>query len=140
MRRFWLALWAIWLTLAPIGVVWAYACACTGQPALACCALSNDARRACCASPAERACCAQQAEPCNGCSGCSLERAKPAPAATAASRIALEWADWAIDAPALEGLTLVAPARARFELPAVRNHSPPREPSAPRAPPLCCVR
>ena len=37
MRRVWLLLWALWFALAPIGSAWAYACACTGQPALICC-------------------------------------------------------------------------------------------------------
>jgi hypothetical protein len=139
MRRVWLLFWALWLALAPIGSVWASACACTGQLALACCSVRRDASRACCASPSERTCCAVQAESCNNCPGCSLEQAKPTPAAASVSRPALEWADWAIDAPALEGLIRTKPTRACFGLPAVRNHSPPDEPSAPRAPPLCWV-
>lgn len=79
--------------------------------------------------------------PCSegNCAGCSLERAKPAPASASVSRPLLDWADWVLDAPALQGLTRVEPVRARFGLPAVRNHSPPLEPFAPRAPPLCCV-
>ena len=172
MRRVWLLLWALWLALAPIGSAWAYACVCTGQPALICCKnytagegeppfaptpLSHPVgeglgvrAKTCVASvPREpkccalintsRTCCAVPAEPCNGCAGCSLERAKPAPASASVSRIALEWADCVLDAPALQGLTRVEPLRACFGLPVVRNHSPPREPSAPRAPPLCCV-
>gem|GEM_PF-2819150 len=139
MRRVWLLLWALWLALAPIGSAWAYACICTGQPALACCSVRNSAQRACCASPEERTCCAAQAEPCNNCAGCALERAKPAPASASVSRPVLEWADVVLDAPALQGLIRVEPARACFGLPVVRNHSPPREPSAPRAPPLCWV-
>ena len=47
MRRVWLLLWALWLALAPIGSAWAYACACTGQPALACCVRSTP----CCKTP-----------------------------------------------------------------------------------------
>jgi len=217
MRRVWLALWALWLALAPIGSVWAYACACTGQPTLACCVRftplrevpptsRGEAKSGCCscasrlshnnlppsvrfpplregnrsgaqvrfplfaggtlrrgldsnfpplgeenrseaAPPAcrrnlkERVAESCEKHPCreNNCAGCSLERAKPAPAAASVSRPALECADWALDAPALEGLARVEPARACFGLPAVRNHSPPEEPSAPRAPPLCCV-
>jgi len=211
----------LWLALAPIGSAWAYACACTGQPALACCARLNP----CCkTSPAsrgeQRGCCGCHAareepgaagklddglppslrfppltrgepsgarvrfplpaggtlrrgldseatplregnheglvppacrgnlkegvakkHPCskNNCQGCSLERAKPTPASALVSRPALDWADYMLDAPALEGLTRVEPLRGCFGLPAVRNHSPPLEPSAPRAPPLCCV-
>jgi len=79
--------------------------------------------------------------PCSegNCQDCMLERAKPAPVSASTSRPVLEWADVVLDAPALEGLTRVEPLRACFGLPAVRNHSPPREPSAPRAPPLCWV-
>jgi hypothetical protein len=237
-----LLLWALWLALAPIGSVWAYACACTGQLALACCKNHTlfhkvpPPSQGCCGSPAPqeetgKCCgyCAAQGESCtvgenglppslrfpplregnhngtevsplregnhNGtevsplregncggaqvrfplpaggtlrrgldseatplregnlsegvtkkhpcsesnCQGCTLKQAKPALAAASVSRPALEWADWAIDAPALEGLIRTKPTRACFGLPAVRNHSPPDEPSAPRAPPLCCV-
>jgi len=139
MRRVWLLLWAFWLSLAPMGSAWAYACACTGQPALACCRVRRDASRACCVLLAARACCAEHAESCNDCSGCTLERAQPAPASASGSRPTLDWADWVLDAPALEGLIRVEPLRDCFGLPAVRNHSPPFEPSAPRAPPLWYV-
>jgi hypothetical protein len=218
MRRVWLLLWALWLALAPIGSAWAYACACTGQLALACCVRLNP----CCkTSPAAQgeSCAAGEnglppsfrfpplregnrdgaevsplregnrdgrgtevsplregaqvrfplpaggtlrrgldseatplregnlsegvtkKHPCSegNCQGCTLKQAKPALAAASVNRPALEWADVVLDAPALEGLTRVEPLRACFGLPAVRNHSPPREPSAPRAPPLCCV-
>jgi len=221
MRRVWLALWALWLALAPIGSAWAYACACTGQPVLACCVRSTPCcktppavrgePRGCysCPTARETLCAAGKVDdglppstrfppltrgepsgarvrfplpaggtlrrgldseatplregkrhlvppacvgslevakptektPCskNNCQGCSLERAKPAPASASVSRPALEWADCVLDAPALRGLIRVEPVRACFGLPVVRNHSPPLEPSAPRAPPLCCV-
>ena len=251
MRRVWLLLWALWLALAPIGSAWAYACICTGQPALACCVRSTPCcktppavrgqQRGCYSCPTAReslgaagkvdnglppslrfppltrgepsgaqvrfllltrgepsgaqvrflpltrgepsgawvrfplpaggtlrrgldseatplregkrplvppACVGSlevakptENPPCgkNNCQGCTLERAKPAPASASVSRPALEWADVVLDAPALEGLIRVEPARACFGLPVVRNHSPPREPSAPRAPPLCWV-
>ena len=247
MRRVWLLLWALWLALAPIGSAWAYAyaCACTGQLALACCVRLNP----CCkTSPAAQgescaagenglppsfrfpplregnrdgaevsplregnrdgaevsplregnrdgtevsplregncggaqvrfplrawgtsrrgldseatplreenpvssvppACMGNLKEgvakkhPCSegNCQGCTLKQAKPALAAASVNRPALECADVVLDAPALEELTRVEPLRACFGLPVVRNHSPPREPSAPRAPPLCCV-
>ncbi|MGQ9902552.1 MAG: hypothetical protein ACUVR1_10170 [Fimbriimonadales bacterium] len=157
MRRCWLAVWALWLALAPIGAVWAYLCVCAGQPTLACCAERSEAthaRGACCSpnrqaaaccqtSPSQgatqHACCTQQ--PCaeKGCAGCSLERAKPAPTVASDNRPVLAWAHWVLDAPVLAGLARVEPLHGCFGLPAVRNHSPPQEPWTPRAPPLCCV-
>ena len=105
------------------------------------CAVSVPREPKCCALiNTSRTCCAAQAEPCNNCQGCTLKQAKPALAAASVSQPALEWADVVLDAPALEGLIRIEPLRACFGLPAVRNHSPPLEPSAPRAPPLCCVR
>jgi hypothetical protein len=220
MRRVWLLLWALWLALAPIGSAWAYACACTGQPALACCVRLNPCCKTSPAAQGESCAAGENGLPpsfrfpplregnrdgaevsplregnhnrtevsplregnCGGaqvrfplpaggtlrrgldseatplregnlsegvtkkhpcsegnCQGCTLKQAKPALAAASVNRPALEWADVVLDAPALEGLTRVEPLRACFGLPAVRNHSPPREPSAPRAPPLCCV-
>jgi hypothetical protein len=64
MRRVWLALWALWLALAPIGSAWAYACACTGQPVLACCVRSTP----CCKTPP-----AVRGEP-RGCYSCPTAR------------------------------------------------------------------
>lgn len=136
MRRFGLVLWALWLALTPIGLAWAQACACAGQLKPFCCSERPTPQAACCAGDAGSACCASHTTPCNDCSGCQLAQAKPAPS-VAASRITLDWADWVLDAPELTELGALIPTRACFGLPAIRNHSPPLVPSAPRAPPLC---
>ncbi|MCS7190395.1 MAG: hypothetical protein NZ843_02195 [Fimbriimonadales bacterium] len=135
MHRAGLAVWAIWLALTPLGLAWAYGCACSGQLTLQCCGVQPAVRKACCTVPASAACCAAHDAPCADCSGCRLERVKPQPA-VAAWRIAFDWADWVLDAPELTVPELLPPARDGFRLPSVRNHSPPLSPCAPRAPPL----
>ncbi|MFN3690368.1 MAG: hypothetical protein ACK4UU_05515 [Fimbriimonadales bacterium] len=136
MRRCGLMLWALWLALTPIGLAWAQVCSCAGQLHLLCCRERLTVQATCCTAAVESACCAAPATPCSDCSGCQLAQAKPMPA-VAATRVALDWVDWVFDAPRLAELGISAPTRACFGLPAVRNHSPPLEPSAPRAPPLC---
>ncbi|MCX7925024.1 MAG: hypothetical protein N2554_04345 [Fimbriimonadales bacterium] len=135
MRRVGLALWALWLVLTPIGLVWAQACVCAGRLKPFCCSERTALFAACCASEASSSCCSTHTMPCSDCSGCQLAHAKPMPFVTA-PRIALDWADWVLDAPELTALSISPTEQACFGLPAVRNHSPPLEPSAPRAPPL----
>ncbi|MCS6919701.1 MAG: hypothetical protein NZM28_08020 [Fimbriimonadales bacterium] len=135
MRRCWLALWALWLALTPLGWAWAYACVCTGQLSLQCCSVRASNASACCEA-AQASCCSESGAPCTNCSGCQLERVKAEPPAPV-SKILLDSAGWVADAPALSLLSLDEAAQATFGLPVVRNHSPPIAPRAPRAPPLC---
>ncbi|GIV06431.1 MAG: hypothetical protein KatS3mg016_2006 [Fimbriimonadales bacterium] len=135
MRRFGFALWALWLALTPIGVAWAYACACKGSLSLQCCSVRASVQSTCCAPAAESTCCSRNAQ-CTDCPGCRLERA-PAEPATIVSQFTLSGSDWVMDAPELAAFGVFETPCGGFDSPTIYNHSPPLRSSAPRAPPLC---
>ncbi|MCX7992459.1 MAG: hypothetical protein N2651_02190 [Fimbriimonadales bacterium] len=135
MRRYGLALWALWLALSPIGLVWAYACVCDGQLRPFCCIELPAPQSACCDPETARGHGTSPATPCNDCS-CHLGEAQFLPSSLV-PRISLDWSGWILDAPEWTAWDICVPVSPFFGLPAIRNHSPPVEPSAPRAPPLC---
>ncbi|MFQ3611251.1 MAG: hypothetical protein SNJ72_07130, partial [Fimbriimonadales bacterium] len=68
-RWAWSTLWAILLTLAPIGGVWLAFCACSGKLQVSCCRATQTL--SCCASQSAGGCCDTAGVACDThCPGC----------------------------------------------------------------------